>query len=57
MRPVLVVAREAIADLIVHLDGHLTAAGGPFDTTRTIPRPVGEVASPAEPPTRVEAGR
>ena len=46
MGAVIVVAGEALIDLIVHPDGHLTAVtgGGPFNTSRTIARLGGEVA-------------
>ena len=40
MSPMIVVAGEALIDLIVHLDGRLAAVpgGGPFNTARTIAR-------------------
>lgn len=40
MPPMIVVAGEALIDLLVHPDGRLTAApgGGPFNTARTIAR-------------------
>ena len=46
MGAVIVVAGEALIDLIVHPDGHLAAVpgGGPFNTSRTIARLGGEVA-------------
>ena len=51
MEVMIVVAGEALIDLIVHLDGRLTAVpgGGPFNTARTIARlglPVGTVLAP-----------
>jgi fructokinase len=46
MSAMIVVAGEALIDLIVHPDGSLaaTAGGGPFNTARTIARLDGEVA-------------
>jgi Sugar kinases, ribokinase family len=40
MSPMIVVAGEALIDLIVHRDGRLAAVpgGGPFNTARTIAR-------------------
>jgi fructokinase len=46
MEPVIVVAGEALIDLLVHPDGQLRAVpgGGPFNAARTIGRLGGEVA-------------
>jgi fructokinase len=46
MAAVIVVAGEALIDLILHPDGHLSAVpgGGPFNAARTIGRLGGEVA-------------
>ena len=46
MAPMIVVAGEALIDLLVHPDGRLAATpgGGPFNTARTIARLGGEVA-------------
>src|SRR3954452_11106925 len=46
MGAVIVVAGEALIDLIVHPDGHLAAVpgGGPFNTSRAIARLGGDVA-------------
>lgn len=46
MTAMIVVAGEALMDLIVHPDGHLAAVpgGGPFNTARTIARLGGKVA-------------
>lgn len=46
MAPMIVVAGEALIDLLVHPDGRLaaTAGGGPFNTARTIARLSGSVA-------------
>ena len=46
IRPVIVVAGDALIDLIVRPDGHLAAVpgGGPFNTSRTIARLGGDVA-------------
>ena len=46
MHPVIVVAGEALIDLLVHPDGRLRAVpgGGPYNTARTIARLGGEVA-------------
>lgn len=46
MAAMIVVAGEALIDLLVHADGHLAAVpgGGPFNTARTIGRLGGKVA-------------
>ena len=46
MAPMIVVAGEALIDLLVHPDGRLAATpgGGPFNTARTIGRLDAEVA-------------
>ena len=62
MAPMIVVAGEALIDLLVHPDGRLAATpgGGPFNTARTIARLGGTVAYPRLPvdgPVRDDAAR